>query len=91
MRNRHARMRKIPPSSTGMRLLDPVRPCSVAASGKLDRNGILVGAALAVLEGIVEGCEKLEPPLDSRLVIPHCANTIEVGRRVGVEDITSSR
>ena len=53
--------------------------------------GILVGAALAVLDGIVEGCEKLEPPLDSRLVIPHCANTIEVGRRVGVEDITSSR
>ena len=31
-------MRKIPPSSTGMRLLDPVRSCSVAGPGKRDRK-----------------------------------------------------
>ena len=39
--------------------------------------GISVGAALAVLEGVVERCEKLEPPLDSRVVIPQFANAFE--------------
>ena len=39
--------------------------------------GISVGAALAVLEGVVERCEKLEPPLDSRVVISHFPNAFE--------------
>ena len=39
--------------------------------------GISVGAALAILEGVVEHCEKLEPPLDSCIVIPHFANAFE--------------
>ena len=39
--------------------------------------GISVGAVLAVLEGVVERREKLEPPLDSRIVIPHFANAFE--------------
>ena len=38
VRSPQARMRKIPPSSTGMRLLDPVRSCSVAGTGKRDRK-----------------------------------------------------
>ena len=33
VRSTQARMRKIPPSSTGVRLLDPLRSCSVAVSG----------------------------------------------------------
>ena len=37
MRSPQARMRKIPPSSGGMRLLGPVRSCSVAGSGQRDR------------------------------------------------------
>ena len=38
VRSPQARMRKIPPSSGGMRLLDPVRLCSVAGSGQRDRK-----------------------------------------------------
>ena len=38
VRSPQARTRKIPPSSTGMTLLDPVRPCSVPGSGKRDRK-----------------------------------------------------
>ena len=38
VRSPEARMRKIPPSSTGIRLLDPVRSCSVAGPGKRDRK-----------------------------------------------------
>ena len=36
-----ARMRKIPSSSTGVRLLDPVRSCSVADSDKRDRKSAI--------------------------------------------------
>ena len=39
--------------------------------------GFSVGAALAVLEGVIGRCEKLEPPLDSRVVISHFANAFE--------------
>ena len=39
--------------------------------------GISVGAALAVLEGVVERGEKLEPPLDSRIVVAHFADAFE--------------
>ena len=39
--------------------------------------GFPVGAALAVLESVVEQGEKLEPSLDSRLVIYHFADAFE--------------
>ena len=39
--------------------------------------GISVAAALAVLEGVVERGETLEPPLASRIVISHFANAFE--------------
>ena len=39
--------------------------------------GIIVGSALGVLEGVVERCERLEPPLDSRVVISYIANAFE--------------
>ena len=39
--------------------------------------GISVGAALAVLECVVERGEKLEPPLDARVVVPHFADALE--------------
>ena len=71
-------MRKIPPTSTGMKLLDPVRPCSVAGAGERDRKlAFPLALALRVLEGVVERCEKLEPPLDSRVVISHFTNAFE--------------
>ena len=38
MRNPQAQMRKIPLSSTGMILLDPLTSCSVAGSGERDRK-----------------------------------------------------
>ena len=41
LRSAQARMRKIPPCSTGVRLLDPVRSRSVASSGKRDRKSAL--------------------------------------------------
>ena len=38
VRNPQARMRNLPPSSTGLKRLDLVRSCSVADSGKRDRK-----------------------------------------------------
>ena len=38
VRSPQTRMRKILPSSTGVRLLDPLRSCSVTGSGKRDRK-----------------------------------------------------
>ena len=38
IRSTQTRMRKIPPLSTGVRLLDSLRSCSVAGSGKRDRK-----------------------------------------------------
>ena len=40
--------------------------------------GISVGAAFAVLEGAVVRGEKLEPPLDPRIVSSHFANDFEL-------------
>ena len=60
---------------------EAARSTAVVFRGRLWQTGqeigISVGAALAVLEGVVERCEKLEPPLDSRVVIPHFANAFE--------------
>ena len=39
--------------------------------------GISIGAALAVLRGVVERGEKLEPPLDSRIVVSHFSAAFE--------------
>ena len=40
VRSVQARTRKIPLSSTGVRLLDPLRSCSVLGSGKRDRKSV---------------------------------------------------
>ena len=60
---------------------EAARSSAVVFRGRLwptgQKIGIFIGAALAVLEGVVERCEKLEPPLDSRLVVPHFANAFE--------------
>ena len=39
--------------------------------------GIYVGVSLAVLEGVIERGEKLEPPLHSRIVVAHFADAFE--------------
>ena len=60
---------------------EAVRSSAVVFRGRFwqtgQKIGISVGAALAVLEGVVERCEKLEPPQDSSVVIPHFANVFE--------------
>ena len=60
---------------------EAARSSAIVFRGRLwqtgQKIGISVGAALAVLEGVVERCEKLEPPLDSRVVIAHFANAFE--------------
>ena len=63
----------------GVRLLDPLRSCSVTGSGKRDRKSafISVGAAYAVFEGVVEGSEELKPPLDSRVMVPYFADALK--------------
>ena len=55
---------------------EAARPTAVVFRGSLWKTtgqeiGISVGAALAVLECVVERGEKLEPPLDARVVVPH--------------------
>ena len=73
-----ARMKKMPPSSTGVRLLDPLR---WVFRGRLWQAGekisIAVGAALAVLESVVERGEELEPPMDSRVVVPYLGDALQ--------------
>ena len=77
VRSPQARMRKIPPSSTGVRLLDPLRSC-LAGSGKRDQQiGVSVGAALEGLEDVVERDEKFEPMLDLRIVVSHFAGAFK--------------
>ena len=39
--------------------------------------GVGIGAAFSVLEGVVERGEKLEPPMDSRIVISYFDNAFE--------------
>ena len=43
--------------------------------------GISVGAARAVLEGVVECGEKLEPPLAARIVVSHFTDAL---KRLGI-------
>ena len=60
---------------------EAARSSAVVFRGRLWQTGqeigISVGAALAVLEGVVECGEKVEPPLDFRIVISHFANAFE--------------
>ena len=60
---------------------EAVRSSAVVFRGRLWQTGqeigISVGAALTVFERVVERSEKLEPPLDSRIVIPHFANAFD--------------
>ena len=65
-------MRYIPPSSTGLRLVDPLRSCFVAGSGKRDRKSALPFALPFVLDCVVERGEELSH-LDSDVVVPHFA------------------
>ena len=79
VRSSQARMGKIPPSSTGVRLLDPQRPCSAARSGASGTGKICVsaGSVIATLECVVERGEKLKPSLDARVVIPYVADALK--------------
>ena len=79
MRRPQIYMRNIPPSSsTGVRLLDPLRSCSEAGSWRTGQEiGISVGSSLAVLEGVVERGENVEPPLDAGIVVYHFPNALE--------------
>ena len=60
---------------------EAARSSAVVFRGRLWQTGqnigVSLGAALAVPEGAVERCEKLEPPLDSRVVIFHFSNAFE--------------
>ena len=60
---------------------EAARSSAVVLRGRLWQTGqeigISVGAALAVLGGVVERGEKLEPLLDSRIVISHFVNPFE--------------
>ena len=60
---------------------EAARSPAVVFRGRLWQRGqeivISVGVAIAVLEGVVERGEKLEPPLDSRIVASHFANAFE--------------
>ena len=65
-----ALMRYTPPSSTGVRLVEPLRSCSVA---EREEVGVAVRASFSVFEGAIECGEELEPSLDSDVVFPHVA------------------
>ena len=68
-------MRKIRPPSTGVRLLDPLWSCVVAGfTGQ--KVAVSVGDALAVLERVIKRDEKIEPPLDVRVVVAHFVDTL---------------
>ena len=60
---------------------EAARPSAVVFRGRLWQMrreiGVSIGAALAVLQGVVERGEKLEPPLDSRVVISHFVSAFE--------------
>ena len=78
VRSPQAWFRKIPASSTRVGVRDQRRSCSVAGSGNRDRkNTISVGAALSVLEYVVERGEEIEPPLDACVVIDKCSDALE--------------
>ena len=66
-------MRSMPPSSTEVRLVEPLRSCSVAGSSKRDRSRRCRLRSFAVLECVVKRGVELEPSLDSGAVIPHYA------------------
>ena len=65
-------MRYIPPFSTGLRNVDPLRSCSVAGSDKRDRKSVLPFALpLRYSSVVVERGEELETSLDSGVMVPH--------------------
>ena len=73
----HARIRKIPPSSTAVKPLDTLRPCSMAGSGNLDRKLAFVLACLCGTPSVAERRETLKPPLYSCLMVAHFADAFE--------------
>ena len=59
---------------------EAARSTTVVFRGRLwqvQEVGISVGVALVELEGAVECCERLEPPLNSRIVVSHFAAAFE--------------
>ena len=60
---------------------EPARSTAIVFRGRLWQTGqeigISVGAALAVLEGVVGRGEKFESPLESRIVVSHFADAFE--------------
>ena len=66
-------MRYMPPSSTEVRLVEALRSCFVAGSGKRDRKSALPFALPFRYSRLVECGEDLEPSLDSGVVAPHFA------------------
>ena len=60
---------------------EAARSAAVVFRGRLWQTsqeiGIAVGAALAVLEGVVERGEKLDPPLDACIVVSHFADAFK--------------
>ena len=61
--------------------VDAARPTAVVVCGGLrqavEKKQHSLAAALAVLEGVVERGEGLEPPLDARVVAPHSADALK--------------
>ena len=57
------------PSSTDVRVSDPLRFCSVAGFGKRDKKSVFPLALPLRYARAVERGEKLEPPLDPRIVV----------------------
>ena len=50
----------------------------MASSGKLERESVFSGGSvLAVLKCVVQTAERLEPPLDARVMVPHFAGALE--------------
>ena len=78
VRNPQTRMRKIPPSSTEVRLLDQLRSCFVAGPGIRDRKSAFpLALTMWYSRRWSKQGEKLEPPLSTRIVISHFADAFE--------------
>lgn len=66
------------PSSARIRLVDALRPCSVAGSCKwAGQSALMFCAAIALLEFVVERGEQLNLPPHSRIVVIHFAEAVQ--------------
>ena len=67
-----ARMKHIPPSSTGLRRVDPLRSCSVAGLVSETGSWRFRSRFLCGIR-VYSRIEELEPSLDSGVMVPHFA------------------